>query len=104
MVGQSGEVRMPTNVKGKTRPDLLLGHTYLNSEDFNKSINHPENHRPLPYTLGDIQFQIKQSLDKGVDPKALFEIYQQTISHDEWLVILNHTILKAVEEKKKAGQ
>ncbi len=79
-----------------------LGYIYLDGETFMNALHDPP--RPVPYTLADIQFHIDQFLKEGAEPEWVFKEFIQQFDHREWLIILNHTLIKASEKKKAAAK
>ena len=79
-----------------------LGYIYLDGETFMNALHDPP--RPVPYTLADIQFHIDQFLKEGAEPEWVFKEFIQRFDHREWLIILNHTLIKASEKKKAAAK
>jgi hypothetical protein len=79
-----------------------LGYVYLDGETFMKALHDPP--RPVPYTLADIQFHIDQFIKDGAEPEWVFKEFIQLFDHREWLIILNHILIKASEKKKAAAK
>jgi len=71
---------------------VRLGRDYLDEKTFYEAISDPERHRPLPYTLRDVQMQIERALSGGMEPEEIWELYAK-VSTREWAAIVNHTIL-----------
>ena len=95
---------MANKVKPKDSSEAaaILGLVYLDDEDFINAVHDPERHRSLPYTLADIQFQMDTLLEH-MPPEQLFDVFAR-IMQREWMTILNHSILKAVEKKQLAAK
>ena len=72
---------------------VRLGHDYLDKKTFYEAVSDPDHHRPLPYTLMDVQMQIERALSGGMEPEAIWEMYAK-LSVSEWAAIVNHTILQ----------
>jgi hypothetical protein len=79
-----------------------LGYVYLDGETFMNALHDPP--RPVPYTLADIQLHIDQFLKEGAEPEWVFKEFLQQFDHREWLIILNHTLIKVSEKKKAAAK
>jgi hypothetical protein len=102
---------MPTKIKNNDQKQNAgmatkqtseqLGYVYLDGETFMKALHDPP--RPVPYTLADIQLHIDQFLKEGAQPEWVFKEFLQQFDHREWLIILNHTLIKASEKKKAAA-
>jgi len=93
--------KAPTAAKQTPEEHDSLGYVYLDGETFMKALHDPP--RPVPYTIGDIQLHIDQFLKEGAEPEWVFKEFLQRFDHREWLIILNHTLIKASEKKKAAA-
>jgi hypothetical protein len=94
--------KVPMAVKQTAEEHDSLGYVYLDGETFLKALHDPP--RPVPYTLADIQLHIDQFLKEGAEPEWVFKEFLQQFDHREWLIILNHTLIKASEKKKAAAK
>ena len=95
-------LKAPMAAKQNPEEHDSLGYVYLAGETFMKALHDPP--RPVPYTLADIQLHIDQFLKEGAEPEWVFKEFIQQFDHREWLIILNHTLVKASEKKKVAAK
>ena len=94
--------KAPMTAKQMSEEHDSLGYVYLDGETFMKALHDPP--RPVPYTLADIQLHIDQFLKEGAQPEWVFKEFLQQFDYREWLIILNHTLIKASEKKKAAAK